>query len=180
MSTPLTAAELTHRALLERWRGAMDLVGPGPLELHFEDSALAVEGLGADGTWADLGSGAGFPGVALAARYPASRVLLVESRQKRGAFLRQVVRETGLSNVEVVNARVEALTARFDGVVSRAFAPPPAYLAQAERLLLPGGRALLLFAGGDAPDGGAGLQLESVRSYRVAGRPRSVATYRRA
>ena len=61
----------------------MDLVGPGPLEPHFQDAAGAVAGLEAVGRWVDLGSGAGFPGIALAARHPGAEVWLVESRRKR-------------------------------------------------------------------------------------------------
>src|SRR6188508_238668 len=49
------SVEAIHRALLEKWRNAMDLVGPGPLDVHFEDSRAGVEGLGATGRWADLG-----------------------------------------------------------------------------------------------------------------------------
>ena len=54
-----TDAERAHQALLERWRTAMNLVGPGDPEHHFVDSAAAVSGLPAVGRWIDLGSGAG-------------------------------------------------------------------------------------------------------------------------
>ena len=54
-----TEAERVHQTLLERWRGAMNLVGPGDAEHHFVDSAGAVTGLEAVGRWVDLGSGAG-------------------------------------------------------------------------------------------------------------------------
>ncbi|MDP6932876.1 MAG: class I SAM-dependent methyltransferase, partial [Myxococcota bacterium] len=92
----LCPAERTHRDILERWREAMNLVGPGPVDVHFLDAIHAVQGLEARGRWVDLGSGAGFPGIALAARHPRASVLLVESRQKRAAFLEQVVGEAGL------------------------------------------------------------------------------------
>jgi len=161
-----TAAEDTHRSLLERWRKAMNLVGPGPIDAHFQDAVGAVQGLNASGRWADLGSGAGFPGIALAARFPAASVLLVESRSKRAAFLSQVVREEQLSNAEVFHGRVEDVDGGFDGVISRAFRPPAEYLVDAERLLGPGGRAVLL--SGDAPPQFTGWSVQEMVTYPVA------------
>ena len=166
-----TKAERVHRDLLERWRSAMNLVGPGDVDHHFVDSAGAVEALSATGRWADLGSGAGFPGIALAARYPDAEVWLVESRQKRVVFLREVVRAAGLLNATVIHGRVEDLEPGFHGVISRAFRPPEAYLSDAARLLAPGGRAVLL-TGEEAPDFVGWVRLHSGRypvpdGYRV-------------
>ncbi len=161
-----TAAEDIHRALLERWRKAMNLVGPGPIDAHFLDAVGAVDGLNATGVWADLGSGAGFPGIALAARHPEASVLLVESRSKRAAFLAQVVREAKLDNATVYHGRVEALSPGFDGIISRAFRPPEAYLQDAERLLSAGGRAVLL--SGDPPSHFAGWVVQETIEYAVA------------
>ena len=149
-----TEAERTHLALLERWRGAMNLVGPGPAEVHFEDAAGAVADLKAVGRWVDLGSGAGFPGVALAARYPDVHVSLVESRLKRAGFLSAVVRATGLTNLEVVHGRTEDVAPGFDGVISRAYRQPEAYLSDAARLLTAGGCAVLLTGPAPAPMAG--------------------------
>lgn len=81
-----TLAE-THRRVLEQWRGAMNLVGPGPIAPHFADSEAALAGLDPVGRWVDLGSGAGFPGLVLAAMYPSVAVDLVDSRKKRCVFL---------------------------------------------------------------------------------------------
>ncbi len=134
-----------HRALLERWRGAMDLVGPGLAEPHFEDAIGVVSGLDAKGEWADLGSGAGFPGIALAAFFSDARVVLAESRQKRATFLKRVVHAAGLANARVHHGRTEALAdGAFDGVISRAYKPPLDFLVDAARLLKPGGRAVLM------------------------------------
>ena len=140
----MTEVEACHKALLEKWRGAMNLVGPGPLEPHFIDSREAVRGLDTQGTWADLGSGAGFPGVALAEAYPELRVLLVESRQKRAVFLKRVLAETGLGNAEVFHGRSEALSPGLDGLISRAYRPPEDVLKDADRLLKPMGCVVLL------------------------------------
>lgn len=167
MSSPDPAqVARAHRDLLERWRGAMDLVGPGPLDPHFEDAAGAVAGLSARGRWADLGSGAGFPGIALAAAWPEAEVLLVESRQKRAVFLENVVAETGLTNARVLRVRAEDLAPDLDGVIARAFLPPPDYLALAARLLRPEGVAVLLL-GDREPGGLAGWEVVDEARYRV-------------
>jgi len=74
-------------------------------------------------TLADVGSGAGLPGIPLAIARPASRVALIESNHKKSAFLRQAVIELALANVNVLEQRVETITARgsYDVVISRAF-----------------------------------------------------------
>ena len=165
-----------HRRLLERWRGAMDLVGPGPLQPHFDDAIAAVGALGAIGAWADLGSGAGFPGVALAALNPEARVVLVERRQKRAAFLETVLRETGLP--ATVHDEVATLApCTFDGVVSRAYKPPAEVLVDAERLLRPGGRVVLLLTNQDFD--AAGWTVCHVKPYEIEGRPRRAVTLQR-
>ena len=142
----MTGVEAAHLALLARWRTAMNLVGPGPLEPHFIDSRGAVGGLGAAGRWADLGSGAGFPGLALAEAYPGAEVVLVESREKRVQFLRRVLAETALANASVHHGRTEDLQPGFDGVISRAYRSPEEYLVDAERLLKTDGVAVVLTA----------------------------------
>ena len=123
----------------------MDLIGPGPAEPHFEDAIGVVSGLDATGDWADLGSGAGFPGIALAAFFAEARVVLAESRQKRASFLKRVLHTAGLENARVHHGRTEALEeGRFDGIISRAYKPPLDFLVDAARLLKPGGRAVLM------------------------------------
>ena len=144
----LTPAEATHRRLLARWRKAMDLVGPGPLEPHFIDAIGTVSDLDVQGRWADLGSGAGFPGVSLAARHPEAEILLVESRQKRAVFLNEVVSAAKLANATVLRQRTESLDGGLDGVISRAYKPPLRYLDDAMRLLRPGGQAVLMLGDG--------------------------------
>ena len=139
-----TEAEEIHRTLLEKWRSAMNLVGPGGALHHFEDAARSVSGLDASGAWADLGSGAGFPGIALAARHTETSVMLVESRERRVAFLKAVVHAASLSNVTVFHGRTEDVEPGFDGIISRAYRPPELYLQDAARLLKPDGGAVLL------------------------------------
>ena len=161
----LTQAETVHQQLLEKWRGAMNLVGPGDTLHHFEDAAGAVNGLTVEGRWVDLGSGAGFPGIALAARHPQAEIHLVESRSKRVAFLRAVLQGTGLSNLRIHHCRTEAMEAGFDGAISRAYKPPEGYLADAARLLLPGGTAVLM--SGQVPPIFAGWTVVHSHTYPV-------------
>jgi 16S rRNA (guanine527-N7)-methyltransferase len=172
-------AREAHAALLERWRTAMDLVGPGPLAPHLDDADAAVADLDARGDWVDLGSGAGFPGVALAARWPEARVQLVERRQKRAAFLEQVVAAAGLSNASVHCVDSATLPAgAYDGVVSRAYKPPAELLPEAARLLRPGGLLVLLLAREPAP-AAPGWSLAGARDYSIEGKPRRVVVLRR-
>ena len=112
----------------------MDLIGPGPIDDHFVDAEQAVCDLNAQGDWVDLGSGAGFPAIAFAALNPRANILMVESRQKRAFFLRQVITRSQLSNITVFHGRSEHLNRQFDGVISRAYKKPLAYLEDAARL----------------------------------------------
>ncbi len=168
-----------HQDLLQRWRRAMNLVGPGPLEPHMDDAEQAARLLQPQGRWADLGSGAGFPGIALAAWHPAAQLLLAESRRKRAIFLGQVIRASGLANAQVFHGRVEDLpAASFQGAIARAFARPPQALRQARRLLEPGGQAVLLLAHEPPPEL-SGMELLRQASYAVEQRSRSLAIFQR-
>ena len=93
---------------------------------------------------ADLGSGAGFPGLVLAIM-GAADVHLIESNARKCAFLRDVIRATG-APATVHNARIESLAGRqkFSIVTARACAPLPTLLGFAETLLAPSGICLFL------------------------------------
>ncbi len=132
-----------HRDLLERWRGRMNLVGPGPLDSHYDDAAAALDGLQPQGHWVDLGTGAGFPGVVFAATFPAVRVDLVDSRQKRCIFLEEVLGRSGAGGLQVHCTRLENLDHRYDGVMARALAAPQQMVVHARDLLRPDGMLLL-------------------------------------
>ena len=99
----------------------------------------------------DLGSGAGLPGIVVAVAEPGVRVLLVESRAKRAAFLEFAVLELGLSNADVVVGRAEELRREVDACFARAFAPLPLAWSVARGILRPGGR-LVYFAGAEVRD----------------------------
>jgi 16S rRNA (guanine527-N7)-methyltransferase len=98
---------------------------------------------------ADLGSGAGFPGLVLAAALPTAAVALVEANRRKGEFLERAAGEMGLGNVVVVPERAEAWSAGIgfhDLVTARALAPLPVLVEYAAPLLADGG-ALLAWKG---------------------------------
>ena len=91
--------------------------------------------------WADIGSGAGLPGIPLAIARPDLEMTLIETVEKKSAFQRQAKIELGLSNVTVVNQRVEELPGGlFDVVISRAFAELADFVHLAGHLPIPEGR----------------------------------------
>ena len=143
----------------------MDLVGPGALEPHFEDSMAAVSDLNAAGSWVDLGAGAGFPGLVFAALNPQANIVLVESRQKRAVFLSQAIRATKLKNVSLFHGRTEAITQTFDGIISRAYKPPLEYLKDARRLSTPSSLAVLLLSSTQETPQSPGWRIVSEKEY---------------
>ena len=93
------------------------------VDIHVADSlaGLEIPALGEATTIADLGSGAGFPGLPLAIARPDVHVFLVESASRKTAFLAEAVRVTATTNAEVVHSRAEAWGEReLDAVVARA------------------------------------------------------------
>lgn len=91
--------------------------------------------------WVDVGSGAGLPGIPLAIVRPDLDMTLIEAVEKKSAFQRQAKIELDLSNVTVVCGRVEEMPgARFDGVLSRAFAELAEFVDLAGHLPVQNGR----------------------------------------
>ena len=114
------------------------------VDVHIADSlsGLELEAVRDAGRIADLGAGAGFPGLVLAAALPEAHVALVESVGKKTAFIERVAEAMGLENVEVVNGRAEAWPAGIganDVVTARALAPLGALVEYAAPLLRTGG-----------------------------------------
>ena len=122
------------------------------VEDHLADSLIALEldhVPSPNRRLADLGAGAGFPGLPLAVALPSSRIALVESNTRKCDFLRAAVRRTGLDNVEVVRSRAEQWDAGrevCDVVVARALAALPVVAEYAAPLLRMGG-ALVAWRG---------------------------------
>ena len=115
--------------LLERWSQRINLTGHrGAIaiaeRLLLEAAALAAA-LPPAARIADLGSGAGIPGLPIAICRPESEIWLVDSRERRHHFQRAAIRELGLANAHALRGRAERLEpVRCDGVVSQAFAKP--------------------------------------------------------
>ena len=136
--------------LLTEWNEKMNLVGPSALAQfwprHAYDSAQLLQVEPEAKVWADLGAGAGFPGLVLAILLkdaPGARVHLVESLAKRCRFLQAVVDALVLP-ATVHNARAEALTLKVDIVTARACAPLDRLLGYAEPYLKRGAQGLFL------------------------------------
>ncbi len=147
-----SAALATFVELLLRWNEVYNLTGVrGADEIvdrHLVESfALRAELRGE--RIADVGSGAGLPGLPLAIAEPARRFTLIESRAKRVRFLRHVVAELKLANTEVSHSRAEDLRVDrpFATVLARAVAPPAELLTICRPLTAPGSFLLLLTAG---------------------------------
>lgn len=140
----------TFLGLLTEANAVMNLVGPDSIpdfwNRHAWDSAqlLAVQ---TDAlTWADLGAGAGFPGVVLAIMLkgrPDAHVWLIDSLGKRCRFLQQVVDALDLP-ATVINGRAEAQTIKVDIVTARAVAPMEKLLGYAQPYLQRGAQGLFL------------------------------------
>ncbi len=145
---------------VERLRALVELVATDPLapttvrerrriiEDHLADSlvALGVGAIRAAARMADLGAGAGFPGLPLAIALPDAQVTLVESSTRKAAFIRRAADACGAANTDVVDARVEEWRAGLDGcdvVTARALAPPDVVAEYAAPLLRIGGTLVI-------------------------------------
>jgi len=135
--------------VLGDWNARHNLVAKSTLpdlwHRHFWDSAQLLPLIPEPArTLADLGSGAGFPGLVLAAMRPNLAVTLHEATTKKCLFLKAAADRMGLK-VEVANARLEDLPARpFDVVTARALSPLPQLLAYAQKFAGPNGVCLFL------------------------------------
>jgi 16S rRNA (guanine527-N7)-methyltransferase len=181
LGTPLepaqSAALLRLLDELERWNRSFNLTSirdrGGMLTHHLLDS-LSIRPFLTGSTVADVGTGAGFPGLPLAIVEPARRFTLIDSNNKKIRFVAHAARTLGLANVEPLHGRVEDLApARpFDTVVARACAPLPKLLALVEPLCGPATRALAMKSvqlAGELHEVPAGWQVEAVHDLDVPG-----------
>jgi 16S rRNA (guanine527-N7)-methyltransferase len=188
--------ELVHRyalpaGALAALRGLLDLLATDPsaptalrdpkkvLEDHLADAlvALDLEQVRAAETVADLGSGAGVPGLPLAIAKPDAAFTLIESNGRKCDFIARASAASGLRNVEVINERVEAWrdgVNRFELVTARALAPLAVVAEYAAPLLSHGG-SLIAWRGMRDPGiesaattaaGALGLAMVEVRPVR--------------
>lgn len=179
----------TFVELLEAWNRRYRLTGDrDPVVLvrkHCADS-LAAAGALADGfPAADVGSGAGFPGIVCACVRPDAELVLIDSRERACTFLAFAAADLGLSRVRVVNQRVEEaatdLPRAFASATSRALLVEP--IAEAFRSLLrPSGQLLLMVAPRQIPPAAAlanaGFVGSGTTDYRLpTGEPRRIVRY---
>lgn len=144
---------LAFVALLQKWNRTYNLTAirdeQEMLTHHLLDSLSVLhaveESALAGRRWADVGSGAGLPGIPLAVARPDLQITSIETVEKKATFQRQAKIELQLDNFTVDNRRVEDLPdAGFDAVISRAFAELADFARLAGHLLKPSGRLLAM------------------------------------
>ena len=139
-----------YAGLLRKWNPAINLIAPSTLESietrHISDCLqLAEVSRLAQGRWVDLGSGGGFPGIVVAVLRPDLVITMVESDQRKAAFLRNTIRALSLDNAQVLCSRIEQIELLQAGNVSaRALAPLPSLMSYVHRHLDPAGKAWLM------------------------------------
>lgn len=140
---------LRYLALLHRWNQTYNLTAiRDPQEMvirHLLDS-LAMQPHVADGSLADLGTGPGLPGIPLAIACPGLHVTLVESNGKKARFMREAVRQLGLTNARVAESRAESLDepGQYDQLTARAMDTLEGIVRVGGHLLRPGGVLLAM------------------------------------
>lgn len=140
------------RAFAEKLASDSDDLGLlGPRELdklwsrHILNSAVVAETVNPGHLVADVGSGAGLPGIPMAIAVPEANFVLIEPMERRSNWMVEVVEELGLSNVELRRARAEeVLDLKFDIVTARAVAALDKLLRLCVPLLRPGGSLIAL------------------------------------
>jgi 16S rRNA (guanine527-N7)-methyltransferase len=168
---------------LDSWRRRINLTGqlsPDELVNHALESVLGARLIPQGARVVDVGSGAGFPGLPIAISREDLEVTLVEPRQKRGAFLRHIVRMLTLPRTEVLQARIEDVGRQtFDVATTRAVGRFPEWLAGAPFLRSTG----IVLAWTTATDTlektlGSGFRLDRVVAIPGSSR-RKIAAFRR-
>jgi 16S rRNA (guanine527-N7)-methyltransferase len=140
---------VAHLDLVDEWGERMNLTAirdrPSQLTKHVLDS-LSVRPHLRGQRVADVGSGAGFPGIPLAIVTPGTHFALIESVAKKCRFLEHCRDALGLANVEVVHSRAEAHkpAQRYDTVLARAVGPVADLVRYAGPLVAGGGRLLAM------------------------------------
>ena len=138
---------LAFRDLLLKWNRTYNLTAlrdPQQAVSHHLLDALAILPHVGAGPLLDVGSGGGLPGIPLAIARPDLSVTLVDTVQKKAAFLQQVAIELELKSVAVHHARVEEMRGQYAQISSRAFAELARFVSLTRHLLAPGGRWLAM------------------------------------
>lgn len=180
-----------HVDLLLKWNKSINLTAitdpDEVLEKHVLDS-LAVVPVLPSGSLLDAGAGAGFPGIPVAIVRPELEVALVDSVQKKVAFLKNVLAELRLPKARAYAVRLEGNPSREElprvhAAVARAFAAPADWLHLAQQYVLPGGVAICMLGPSDEiPDKVEDLILKQELRYALpySGAQRRLAIYKHA
>ena len=142
-----------YAQILQQWNKKINLTSiTDPMEIavkHFLDSVAPSACIPQQGTLLDIGTGGGFPGVPLKILRPQQSMVLIDGVRKKINFVKQVLRELNLANIEAVQVRAEdflshhSKTKQFDIIVSRALADVDALFKLAAPLMQPEGRMVL-------------------------------------
>lgn len=140
---------MTYLSELMKWNRAYNLTGLKTCRdiviKHFLDSLLFLKVMPAGvHTLADVGSGAGFPGIPLKIAAAGLKVYLIEPTQKKAVFLRHICSRLGLGGIEVINRRIEEVEGlKVDVAVTRALFSAGDFLEKAGHILNEGGILVL-------------------------------------
>ena len=149
---PEIAAAQLMSYLIEwkRWNGKINLTADtderSVVDKHIYESLQYSRAISSSGNLADIGSGAGFPGIPVKVIFPALDVVLIESRRKRVNFLKTVFRSMGLEKIKCVHGRVEdfpEFIGLYDFVILRHVLQPSLSLSLGAGLLKARGRLIL-------------------------------------
>jgi len=141
---------MSYLDLLIKWNGVYNLTSVrNPVDMvrqHLLDSLSAAFAFEQAKNVLDVGSGGGLPGIVLAIVFPDVKISLIDTVNKKTAFLKQVKAELGLNNVTVYTGRVELLKVDelFDVITSRAFSELANFVNWAGHLLAKGGKMIAL------------------------------------
>lgn len=156
LSEETTGTLILYLDLLLRWNRKINLTAiETPEECvtrHFGESFLISKAVPLNGRLLDIGSGAGFPGLAVKLIAPTLEVVLLEPVSKKRAFLKEIARACGMSSVQILGERLEEFVqtqnpSSFDLVTMRAVGDLESLVPKAKVLLKGGGR-LCLWVGG--------------------------------
>lgn len=172
-----------YLAELHRWNKVMNLVGArheAPIFELFMDSFhladfLHTLSLPDNPECRDLGAGAGLPGIPLRAVWNTGQYTLIESREKRALFLKNILARFPLPGTTVFHGRAEQFQGQpADIILSRAFMPPETLLPFVQPMLAPGGLLILLLNALLAPEllNQHGWTRVAAKTYTVGSNPR--------
>ena len=130
---------LIYKELLMKWNNSFNLTSVKNTEIvthHFLD-CLAVIPFIKSSTLLDVGTGAGLPGIVIAIVNPDIKVSLIDKVGKKITFIKRIIAELEIKNIETYHERVELLTSeeKYDGIISRAFSNMEVFIKSTKHLI---------------------------------------------